>query len=194
MNKIETHPLEPFFPSNARILMLGSFPPKQERWSMNFYYPNMQNDMWRIFGLIFFCDKNYFLHNTQKAFNEDKIKEFLIDKGIALSDTARSVIRLKDNASDKFLEIVEAITLPRVLTELPLCKAIVTTGQKATDTVLLQVNCIEPKVGSSSEFTFEERIIQLYRMPSSSRAYPKPLTEKADIYKTMFLEMGLLSV
>lgn len=194
MNNIETHPLEPFFPSHAQLLMLGSFPPKQERWSMNFYYPNMQNDMWRIFGLIFFSDKDHFLLDTKKAFNEDKIKDFLTDKGIALSDTAKSVIRLKDNASDKFLEIVEAITLHRVLTKLPQCKAIVTTGQKATDTILSQVNSAEPKVGSFSEFRFDERIIRLYRMPSSSRAYPKPLTEKADIYKTMFLEMGLLTV
>ncbi|NUF35961.1 uracil-DNA glycosylase family protein, partial [Acinetobacter oleivorans] len=25
--EIETHPLEPFLPENARLLMLGSFPP-----------------------------------------------------------------------------------------------------------------------------------------------------------------------
>ena len=31
--------------------MLGSFPPQQKRWSMAFFYPNFQNDMWRIFGL-----------------------------------------------------------------------------------------------------------------------------------------------
>ena len=59
--EIEQHPLEPFLPGNARLLMLGSFPPPQNRWKMNFYYPNYQNDMWRIFGLIFFSDKNHFL-------------------------------------------------------------------------------------------------------------------------------------
>ncbi|EPQ1350886.1 uracil-DNA glycosylase family protein, partial [Acinetobacter baumannii] len=51
--EIETHPLQPFLPENARLLMLGSFPPPRNKWKMDFYYPNFQNDMWRIFGLIF---------------------------------------------------------------------------------------------------------------------------------------------
>ena len=32
---IERHPLQPFLPSNAQILMLGSFPPPKERWCMH---------------------------------------------------------------------------------------------------------------------------------------------------------------
>ena len=43
--EIENHPLEPFLPANARLLMLGSFPPQKKRWSMDFYYPNLNNDM-----------------------------------------------------------------------------------------------------------------------------------------------------
>ena len=45
---IEAHPFEPFLPQGARILMLGTFPPSEKRWSMKFYYPNFINDMWRI--------------------------------------------------------------------------------------------------------------------------------------------------
>ena len=40
--------------------MLGSFPPPKERWCMDFFYPNPQNDMWRIMGQIFFGDKTHF--------------------------------------------------------------------------------------------------------------------------------------
>lgn len=53
MKTSEQHPLEPFLPAGARLLMLGSFPPQRKRWSMEFFYPNLQNDMWRIFGLLF---------------------------------------------------------------------------------------------------------------------------------------------
>ena len=60
--EIENHPLEPFLPANARLLMLGSFPPQKKRWSMDFYYPNLNNDMWRIVGLLFFNNKDYFLN------------------------------------------------------------------------------------------------------------------------------------
>ncbi len=57
---IERHPLSPFLPEGARLLMLGSFPPPRERWCMDFFYPNPQNDMWRIMGQVFFGDKTHF--------------------------------------------------------------------------------------------------------------------------------------
>ena len=60
MEIIEQHPLKPFTPQHARLLMLGSFPPARKRWSMDFFYPNFINDMWRIYGLCFFEDKDYF--------------------------------------------------------------------------------------------------------------------------------------
>ena len=66
---VELHPLGFFLPPNTKLLMLGSFPPPRARWSMNFYYPNIQNDMWRILGLIFYNDKEYFLE-TKKAFKK----------------------------------------------------------------------------------------------------------------------------
>lgn len=190
--KTETHPWEPFFPAGARLLMLGSFPPPRNRWKMDFYYPNFQNDMWRIFGLVFFDERDYFLTEDKKSFCEPSIRDFLQRKGIALSDTGREVIRLQDNASDKFLEIVQSLDLEEVLARLPECRAIVTTGQKATDSLLALVNAKEPKVGEFSEFEYRGRALRLYRMPSSSRAYPKPLPEKAEAYKKMFVEIGML--
>ena len=102
----ERHPLEPFLPEKAKILMLGSFPPQRKRWSMEFFYPNAQNDMWRIMGTIFYGDKHYFEIVSERRFDRDKIVDFCQSKGIALYDTAVEVRRLKDNASDKFLEIV----------------------------------------------------------------------------------------
>lgn len=192
MKDIEYHPLPFFLPTNTQIIMLGSFPPKQEKWSMNFFYPNFQNDMWRIFGLIFFQNKDHFLLTDKKAFDENKIKEFLTYKQIGLGDTAKAIIRHKDNASDNFLEVVEATDLDFVLKQIPTCKAIVTTGQKATDTLISFVGTKEPKIGDFSEFEFEHRLMRLYRMPSSSRAYPKSLTGKAEIYQKMFEQLGII--
>lgn len=189
---IEEHPLEPFLPTNAVLLMLGSFPPQKKRWSMDFFYPNLQNDMWRIFGVIFFQEKEHFLIPDKKVFDKDRIVEFLNKKGIALYDTASSVRRLQDNASDKFLEVVEPTDIGLLLKQLPACKAIVTTGQKATDTIRKQVEVDEPAVGSSTPFEFEDREMKLYRMPSSSRAYPLALEKKAAVYRVMFNELGLL--
>ena len=100
---MERHPLQPFLPENAHILMLGSFPPPKKRWSIDFFYPNMQNDMWRIFGLVFFDNKDYFVDTAHKRFNKPLLEAFLREKGVALYDTACAVNRLQYNASDKFL-------------------------------------------------------------------------------------------
>ena len=190
---IEEHPLEPFLPANAVLLMLGSFPPQKKRWSMDFFYPNLQNDMWRIVGLIFFQDKEHFLNPEKKVFDKDRIIEFLNDKGIALYDTASAIRRLQDNASDKFLEVIEQTDINLLLKQIPMCKAIVTTGQKATDIIREQIEVKEPTVGTSEPFEFGDKAKKLYRMPSSSRAYPLALEKKAAAYRVMFNELGLLN-
>ncbi|WP_196031764.1 uracil-DNA glycosylase family protein [Phocaeicola massiliensis] len=190
---IEEHPLEPFLPANAVLLMLGSFPPQKKRWSMDFFYPNLQNDMWRIVGLIFFQDKEHFLNPEKKVFDKDRIIEFLNDKGIALYDTASAIRRLQDNASDKFLEVIEQTDISLLLKQIPMCKAIVTTGQKATDIIREQIEIKEPTVGTSEPFEFGDKDMKLYRMPSSSRAYPLALEKKAAAYRVMFNELGLLN-
>ncbi|MDD3036689.1 uracil-DNA glycosylase family protein [Bacteroides sp.] len=190
--EVEIHPLKPFLPSNAKLLMLGSFPPQRKRWSMDFYYPNLNNDMWRIVGFLFFNNKDYFLNETKKAFCRDRIIDFLNEKGIALFDTASSIKRLQDNASDKFLEVVQPTDIAALLRQIPICKAIVTTGQKATDTLRQQLEVEEPKVGDFSEFIFEGRAMRLYRMPSSSRAYPLALDKKATAYRIMYQDLGML--
>ena len=186
----ELHPLEPFLPAGATVLMLGSFPPQRIRWSMDFYYPNMQNDMWRIFGIVFFGSRDHFI--TGRKFDEGRIRAFCTERGIALSDTARSVVRLNNNASDKFLEVTEPIDLEWTLSRLPACRTIVTTGAKATDTLLPMIGAEEPTVGAYVPFSFSGHDMRLYRMPSSSRAYPKPLEEKVAVYARMFAELGLL--
>ena len=190
--EIERHPLEPFLPANARLLMLGSFPPQKKRWSMEFYYPNWNNDMWRIVGLLFFNDKNHFLNETAKAFDKDRIIPFLQEKGIALFDTATAIRRLQDNASDKFLEVVEPTDFEGMLRRLPECKAIVTTGEKATETLCEQFSLEKPKVGDFTEFVFDGRPMRLYRMPSSSRAYPLALEKKAAAYRIMYQDLQML--
>ena len=187
--QIEQHPLQPFLPSNARLLMLGSFPPQRKRWSMDFYYPNWNNDMWRIMGLLFFADKDYFCNNTHKAFRKECLEHFLTEQGIALYDTATEVRRLQDNASDKFLEIVTPTPVANLLDKLPQCRTVVTTGEKATETLCYQWQIQPPKVGQFVEFNLQGTTYRLYRMPSSSRAYPLALEKKAAAYRTLFQEL-----
>ncbi len=188
--KIEFHPFDPFLPEGAVVLMLGTFPPKPERWSMEFYYPNKINDMWRIMGLIFYGDKNHFWIETEKRFDLSKLKAFLTEKKIALYDTATRVRRLKDNASDKFLDIVETIDLDEFFKKRPTVSAIVTAGEKATGVIAEKAGVEMPKTGEVVCCTYNAHKFDLFRMPSSSRAYPLSLEKKAEAYRTMFRQIG----
>ena len=138
-------------------------------------------------------EKRLLEEHGHKVYTYYRSNSELNEKGIALFDTASSIRRLQDNASDKFLEVVEATDVTALLRQLPECKAIVTTGQKATDTLRQQFNVEEPKVGDYSEFIFEGRAMRLYRMPSSSRAYPLALDKKATAYRIMYQDLQILS-
>ena len=186
----ERHPLEPFLPQNARILMLGSFPPPQAKWSMHFFYPNWINDMWRVMGLLFFGNNHHFELKGEKRFDKEAVVEFCTVQGIALYDTACEVVRLKENASDKFLEITTPTDIAALLELLPQCTAIVTTGQKATDTIVETFDCTTPPMGGKSTLHIAGREYRFWRMPSTSRAYPLALEKKAEFYKTMFQSEG----
>ena len=133
---IERHPLEPFLPSNGRILFLGSFPPPKARWSMEFFYPNWINDFWRIQGLIHFGDAHHFEAKGEKRFDRSAIIDFCRQEGLAFYDTASKVCRWKGNASDEFLEILEQADIPGMLTQMSDCQTIVTTGGKSAEELL----------------------------------------------------------
>lgn len=179
--------MEPFLPANARLLFLGSFPPPRKRWCMDFYYPNFGNDHWRIEGQAWFGDRNHFVDLQNKCFRKEKIVEFLQEKGIAMYDTARAVRRLKGNASDAFLEIVEPTDIRALLRQIPQCKAIATTGEKATGELCRYFGVEKlPTVGCSTELSDG---LRLYRLPSSSRAYPLAFEKKCEAYKRVFEEV-----
>ena len=203
---VEYHPLRPFLPEKAKVLFLGSFPPQRKRWCMDFYYPNFINDHWRIEGQIFYGDKNHFVDLEAKRFKIDEIVAFCEEKGLAFFDTSTAIRRLQDNASDKFLEVVEPTDIPALLKRLPHLRAIVTTGEKATETICRTMGMAEtPKVNSYMEMTNTDGTdetdifantnstnltngggLLLYRLPSSSRAYPLSFDKKVEAYRRFF--------
>lgn len=187
---IETHPFEPFLPKNAKVLIMGTFPPGEHRWSMRFYYPNRTNDFWFMMGLIFFGDKYALYDIATKEFRLEKIKNLLNEKGIALHDTCYRIVRTRGNASDKYLEVVEPTDIRKLLDEMPECKAIATTGEKAASLAADFSSTSVPKMG---EYMVASDGLEIWRMPSTSRAYPLKLEKKADYYREMFRHLGIIS-
>lgn len=134
--------------------------------------------MWKIMGHIFYADRFKFYNAEQRSYRLEEIKAFLSEQHIALYDTATRVRRLKDNASDKFLEIVETIDLNTFFATCPTLEAVVTAGEKATGVIASKANVEVPKMGEMVECEYAGHRFKLFRMPSSSRAYPLALEKK----------------
>ena len=122
--------------------------------------------------MIHFADKDHFCIPREKRFDEEAIKAFCTQEGLAFYDTACEVRRLKDNASDAFLEVVTPTDIPALLRQIPACDTLVTTGQKATEVVSERFGCGVPPVGGCVDIVIDGRNLRFWRMPSSSRAYP----------------------
>ena len=155
---------------------------------MDFFYPNPQNDMWRIMGQVFFNDKNNFVEG--KVFKYEEIVSFCGKQGIAIFDTAQAVRRLQGNAADEHLEIVERTDIAALLQQIPHCHDICCTGGKAAETLAEILHTATPKVGEYVETNFADRTIRFWRMPSTSRAYPLSFDKKAAAYQRMFDELN----
>lgn len=187
---IETHPWPPFIPEGAKVLIMGTFPPGRHRWSMDFYYPNRTNDFWFMMGLIFFGDSDALYDRPARQFRLDTIKRLLTERGIALNDTCHRIRRLKGNASDKYLEIVEPVNLHALLARMPECRAIATTGEKAAGVVAGITGTEVPRMGCMTSWAGHPDI---WRMPSTSRAYASmKLAQKAECYAELFRSCGSL--
>lgn len=106
--------------------------------------------------------------------------------------------RLRDNADDNFLQIVEGTDVFALLRQMPRCRTIVTTGGKASQELqsYLQSHGLKvqiPRVGESVTFPADALqspapapLLRWWRMPSSSRAYPMKLEKKAEYYRRLF--------
>lgn len=153
---------------------------------MDFFYPNWINDFWRIQGTLFYSEPHYFEKTTEKKFDKEKIVSFCNEKGLAFFDTARKVCRLKDNANDNFLEILEPTDVAELLAKMPLCHTVVTTGGKASEELasLYHIETL-PKPTENIGIMIGDRLVEWFRMPSSSRAYPLSLQKKSEAYRLL---------
>ncbi len=205
--EVETHPFGPVLPPDATVMMMGTFPPTADKWAMRFHYPNFYNDMWRIYGSVFFDDVNYFRVGDEKRFDPERIRTFMFERGIASCPTVTQAIRETGNASDKNLTVVTPVNLDIILPKVPKVKTLFTTGGKATEVLLNLLaeppaKSKYPKTNQSMDYPYkwqsdnnkkaEVNNLTLYRLPSTSRAYPLALDKKVAAYKAFFKKIGKL--
>lgn len=97
----ETHTFSPFVPPNARILILGSFPGKEQTQKQTvpeqWFYGSPRNQFWKILSSVFHTPL-FTRSEKQKLFSE---------QGIGITDILLKIRRKENTNADEQLEILE---------------------------------------------------------------------------------------
>ena len=83
------------------------------------------------------------------------------------------------------MQVIERINLSEIITQIPDCKSIISTGDKSAEIVADILGVKTPAVGEFVEAVFSNRTIRLYRMPSTSRAFPLKIEVKVQAYEVI---------
>ena len=93
----QTHPFQPIFDKNSKILIIGSFPSVVSR-KLGFYYANPQNRFWRVLAEIL---------NAPLLTSTDEKINFLLASRIAIYDAAISC-EIKGSSDAKMTAVLPA--------------------------------------------------------------------------------------
>ncbi len=118
MKELHTHPFDPVFDENSRILILGSFPSVRSR-ETGFYYGHPQNRFWRVVAAV--------TGEAVPVSVEEKIG-LLRRNGIALWDVARECT--VEKSSDASLGMIAANDIRSLLSGTGI-KAVFCNGKRA---------------------------------------------------------------
>ncbi len=126
-----THPIEPVYDENSRILILGSFPSVKSR-EAGFFYGHPQNRFWKVISAV--CGKSVPVTIDEKC-------KLLLDNQIAVWDVIKSCDIT--GSSDSSIKNVVANDLNVILSQADI-KKIFVNGKKAEE---LYKKYIEPITG-----------------------------------------------
>ena len=103
-----SHPIDPVYDQNSKVLILGSFPSVKSR-EAQFFYGHPQNRFWRVLAAIF---------GTEVPATIEEKHAFLLRHGIALWDVIASCEIM--GSSDASIRNVTVNDLSRILTQAPI--------------------------------------------------------------------------
>ncbi|MDO4614486.1 MAG: DNA-deoxyinosine glycosylase [Lachnospiraceae bacterium] len=115
------HPFPPFYDTESRILILGSFPSVKSR-EMNFFYGHPQNRFWKVMAAI--CSEETPMTVPERS-------AFLARNHIALFDVIRSCEIT--GSSDSSIRNAVVNDLSQILSETKIANNIFVNGGKARD-------------------------------------------------------------
>jgi len=107
----EHHPNWYFEIPGMKVLILGSFPPHEKRWSYDFYYPNNSNPFWDVLAGVF--GKKLKHYRCDAAVKERQ--QLMIDTKIGVENLGQKIKRKGESAADKDIEIIKFRNIKGIL-------------------------------------------------------------------------------
>jgi len=127
------HPWEPFIPTNADKLILGTFPTAEiNRGAYEFFYPNPNNDFWRVLFQV--AEKK--LDDYKQAEPIEIRKQVLEDLKLGIGDIGKKISRQKDSSKDDNLFPIEYTNIFLILETYSTIRKIIITSSSGGNSVL----------------------------------------------------------
>jgi len=200
------HPFKLVFAEgNPKFLVIGSFPPTASKMSFNFFYPNGNNNFWKVLQKVFpksktVLDLNVSIKNSmiQKEKNELDRKEFCRENEIAITDMLASCIRLDGNSKDEKLLVQSYSPILTILQKHTTIKRIILTGKSSGSSAhhhfyqYLSMNAKDFELDTEGEIyqgkiSVEDREIIIFSLNSTSSRSPKAKSDNLiELYKQAF--------
>lgn len=144
--KEETHDWSPHIPPDAKTLLLGTFPTREEnRNSYEFYYPNIKNPFWKILSELRDETLQHFKGN-EAIIERQRVLDSL---KLGITDIGYRVYRQKNSSLDQNLFPIEFTNVLQILDDHPTITKILITSSSGGQSVYswfatyLKINDIE---------------------------------------------------
>lgn len=124
---IEIHPNWYHSIPTMKVLILGSFPPHQNKHDYSFYYPNKQNNFWKILATIHKTDLIYF--KGDEAVHERK--RLMEQMQVGVQNLGKKIERIGLSARDTDIAIVEFQNILSIIRKHKELKRILISGYSA---------------------------------------------------------------
>jgi hypoxanthine-DNA glycosylase len=174
----EEHPPHWYHPiKNMRTLILGSFPPHENKRHFDFYYPNKQNRFWKVLACL--AGRTLLAETGPSAVAERKM--LMADLRIGIHDVAQAIERNGKSSLDRDITITDFQDILGIIDTHKTLTVILLTGYSGPSSAYqsfikyLEKNRIEhttpAKVVAGQSFTFVRgRTIKCILGNSTSRA------------------------
>lgn len=176
----ETHPWPHYVPNDANKLILGTFPTAEKnRGAFDFYYPNPNNDFWKIIFEI-----------AQESTSKFKINDLVTERKqilqklrIGIGDIGKEILRQKNNSKDEGLFPLVFTDIFAILEAHPTIQKIILTSSSGCNSALawfkqycmlnqIDIKIKNKKLPMKSQFRLNERQIDIDIVSSTSRLSP----------------------